>query len=104
MIDWNRLSELRSEVGEDDYDEILVLFFDEVASVLDSIESANVDAMKRDLHFLKGSAMNIGLTDVSALCQDYELALATNPDDTIDLSAIRHAFLASKEKIESRAM
>lgn len=102
MIDWDRISELRNEVGEDDFAEVLVIFFDEVADVLEGLENGSIDAKRRDLHFLKGSAMNIGLADVSALCRCCESALAANPDEAVDLSPIRTAFLASKEIIESR--
>ena len=100
MIDWNRVSELRSEVGEDDFDEVLVMFFDELADVLENLGTGGVEAIKRDLHMLKGSAINIGLADVSTLCRDCEMALAANPDNAIDLNAIRTAFVVSKKMIE----
>ena len=97
MIDWNRVNELRAEVGEEDFDEVLDMFFDEVAEVLGSLGRGGNEATKRDLHFLKGSAMNIGLAEVSTLCRNYELALVANPDEAIDLNAIRRTFLASKD-------
>ncbi len=103
MIDWNRVSELRSEVGEEDFGGVLVMFFDEVADVLEGLGNGGVEAIKRDLHLLKGSAINIGLADVSTLCRNCEVALAANPDEVIDLNAIRTAFVASKKMIESHS-
>jgi len=103
MIDWNRVSELRSEVGEDDFDEVLVMFFDEVAEVLENLGSGGVEEIKHDLHLLKGSALNIGLAEVSTICRNCEASLAVNPDEVIDLSAIRSTFLASKKIIEGRS-
>ena len=103
MIDWQRVNELRGEVGEEDFGEILDMFFDEVAEVLGALGNGDAEATKRDLHFLKGSAMNIGLSEVSSLCRDCETSLAENPGEDVDLGAISRAFLASKDIIESRS-
>jgi len=35
MIDWGRLNTLRDEVGEEDFEEVVDLFLDEVESVID---------------------------------------------------------------------
>ena len=101
MIDWNRVSELREEVGEADFGEVLDMFFEEVAAVLEELGSGSTDATKSELHFLKGSAMNIGMSDVSSLCREFETALAADPKEVVDIDAIRQAFLASKEAIAS---
>ena len=34
MIDWNRISTLRDEVGAEDFDEVVELFLDEVEEVI----------------------------------------------------------------------
>ena len=104
MIDWQRVDELRGEVGEKDFAEVLEMFFDEVAEVLGGLGNGGVEATRRDLHFLKGSAMNIGLSEVSSLCRNCEVSLAENPDGDVDLGAIGRAFLASKDAIESRSV
>jgi len=97
MIDWNRVNELRTEVGKEDFGDVLDMFFDEVAEVLVGLGNGGSEATKRDLHFLKGSAMNIGLAEVSALCLNFELALIADPDGAVDLNAIRRTFQASKD-------
>ena len=60
MIDWDRLKELRDEVGAEDFDEVVELFLDEVEGVMDRLrDSPDVDTLEEDLHFLKGSALLI---------------------------------------------
>ncbi len=103
MINWDRVDELRTEVGEEDFGEVLDMFFDEVTEVLDTLGNGGAEAIRRDLHFLKGSAMNIGLSEVSTLCRDCEINMAEKPDEGIDLGAIRRAFLASRDIIENRS-
>lgn len=104
MIDWDRVNELRIEVGEDDFDEVLAMFFDEAASVLANLGNGGMERIKRDLHLLKGSAINIGLAGVGALCRNCEAALAANPNEVPDLIAIRRAFLTSKEIVEGNSI
>ena len=103
MIDWIRVDELRDEVGEDDFAEVLEMFFDEAASVLGTLGAGDTEATMRDLHSLKGCALNIGLADVSDLCRNYESTLMAKPDAAINVDAIRDAFLASKEIMENRS-
>ena len=41
MIDWGRIEELRTEVGEDDFAEVIEMFLDEASEVIERIcESA----------------------------------------------------------------
>ena len=103
MIDWQRVDELRGEVGEEDFAEVLEMFFDEVAEVLGGLGNDGAAATRRDLHFLKGSAMNIGLSEVSSLCRNCEASIAEYPGGDVDLGAIGRAFLASKDAIENRS-
>jgi HPt (histidine-containing phosphotransfer) domain-containing protein len=70
MIDWQRIKELRNEIGAKDFDEVVALFLeeaDEVVARLPRAESAS--AIESDLHFLKGSALNLGFTDLAQMCQ-----------------------------------
>ena len=103
MIDWHRVDELRGEVGEEDFAEVLDMFFEEVAEVLGGLGNGGAEATRRDLHFLKGSAMNIGLSEVGSLCRNCEVSLAENPGEDVDLGAIQRAFVVSKDLIESRS-
>lgn len=105
MIDWNRVSELKSEVGEEDFAEVIDMFLEEVAEVLGGLENAGPEALADGLHFVKGSALNIGFAKVSEHCQAAEVTLRGNPAEIIDLAGIREAFAASVSAIgaESKA-
>jgi HPt (histidine-containing phosphotransfer) domain-containing protein len=97
MIDWDRVDELREEIGAEDFDEVVDLFLDEVEEVIGRLQNgpdmANLEA---DLHFLKGGALNLGFRMFSQLCQAGEAAAAAGRGDTVDLGAILSAFEESK--------
>jgi hypothetical protein len=71
MINWDRVDELRGEVGEESFAEIVTIFLDEVEDVLVRIAySSDPESLKGDLHFLKGGALNLGFRALGALCED----------------------------------
>lgn len=71
MINWERVNELRREVGEEDFAEVVTLFLDEVDAVLHRMHSAtSLESYREDLHFLKGSALNLGFRALGALCHE----------------------------------
>lgn len=89
MIDWGRIDILRDDVGEDALDEVIDLFLDEVDQVIARLERNPVPAeFDKDLHFLKGSALNLGFTDFSALCQEGERKAAAGAADKIDITEV----------------
>lgn len=97
MIDWDRVSELRSEIGDDGFDEVVELFLDEVEAVVMRLGSApNPATYEEDLHFLKGSAWNLGFADFGALCQDGERKAAQGRQDEIDITAVLDCYGRSK--------
>lgn len=104
MISIERIEELRSEVGEDDFTEILELFVTESKTVLDRLRTV-VDPAEAEelLHALKGSALNLGFDTLAQLCREGGGASAGTPDwdtrfaqllDTFDRSRDRLAALA----------
>ncbi|MEM9970280.1 MAG: Hpt domain-containing protein [Pseudomonadota bacterium] len=97
MIDWDRIAELRDEVGEDDFAEVLEMFFAEVDETLAGLRGANDAALKNGLHFLKGAALNIGMAEVSGLCLAGEKGLADGKAP--DLSAIAVALETSQAEM-----
>lgn len=97
MIDWARLNELRSEIGEDDLTEVVSLFLEEADEVVARIATLRTDSdLESQLHFLKGSALNLGLSDLASLCQDGERAAAQGHGVSIDLGRIAATYAASK--------
>lgn len=82
MIDWRRVQDLRSEIGPNCFDELVSLFLketDEVVARLPTVTDAR--AMENDLHFLKGSALNLGFADLATVCQSGEGRAATGAVD-----------------------
>jgi histidine phosphotransfer protein HptB len=102
MIDWTRISILREEIGEDDLHEVIGLFLEETDDVIARLdEGVVVSELESLLHFLKGSALNLGFSDLAGVCQDGERKAALGQGDTVDLGRVidlyrksRHAFTA----------
>lgn len=99
MINTARIQELKDEVGEDDLVEVIELFCEEVEEVLRALDSTPLEQMSAQLHFLKGSALNIGLDAVSELCKQQEDQLKSDPTAPADISTIRATYAASKEAL-----
>ena len=98
MILWSRVTELRDEVGDEDFKEVVELFLDEVEEVIERLRTdTNRDQLEQDLHFLKGSALNLGFSTFSDLCQDGERLAAQGKPDSVDLAAIVDGYDRSKD-------
>lgn len=98
MIDWARVAELRDEVGADDFDEVVELFLEEVQEVIDRIKTGvATDAIEPELHFLKGSALNLGFSELSGLCAKGEKDAANGDPDTAVLQQVVDTFTGSRD-------
>lgn len=103
MIDWSRIRELRSEIGEDGFDEVVCLFLEEADEVIARLSVGNgAAALAADLHFLKGAALNLGFGRLSTLCQDGERRAGAG-DLSIDLEAVRDAYATCRGEFEDGA-
>lgn len=98
MIDWLKVSELRAEIGEEDFVEIVDVFIQEVDEEMQDLRKGLVSekALRSRLHFLKGSALNLGFCTFSTLCTDGENAAAQGAYDRIDLGKIIETYDRSK--------
>lgn len=96
MIDWNKAQELRDDIGEEGFDEIIGVFLEEVEEALEKLPVQAPCELGATMHFLKGSALNLGFEDFASKCLDGEtLANAGNPDE-IDLGAVQESYHKSK--------
>ncbi len=96
MINMARINELRQEVGEDDLAEVISIFCEEMDEAMESLDTIAPQDVPGQLHFLKGSALNIGLDSVSELCRANEQRVAEDVAYRPDTAAIRLAYEQSK--------
>lgn len=99
MIDWDRIAELQEEVGEDSFIEVIGMFFEEVEEVLARLDCKDAEQLKAGLHFLKGAALNIGMSEVSNLCREAESVTAADNASAADIEGIRIAYESSKAEL-----
>lgn len=97
MIDWAKVSELRDEIGTDDFGEVVDLFLAEVEEEIAKLRpESSADILGAQLHFLKGSALNLGFRDFAQRCQAGESAANAGRPAAVDVAAIIASFQASK--------
>ena len=97
MIDWTKVTELRQEIGDVDFAEVVELFLEEVEEAMDQLRAGLAqDKWECCLHFLKGSALNLGFEAFSALCASGEAASAAGNYDRIDMPEIIGTYDQSK--------
>ena len=97
MIDWSRVDDLRSEIGEVGFAEVVELFLDEVEEIVIRLKiDPQPDGYESDFHFLKGGAWNLGFAEFGALCQDGERRAVSGCADGIDVMAIVSCYFDSK--------
>lgn len=100
MIDWNRVTELRQEIGAEDFAEVVALFLEEADEVIGRLALiCGAKPLENALHFLKGSALNLGFTDLAELCQDGE-RLASAGDSAVDVVTVATCYATSKTTFE----
>lgn len=101
MIDWTRLNTLRDDIGEADFNSVTALFLSEIAERLAHLTDDPAAATAEDFHFLRGSAANLGLSAMVAVCHAGEAACRAG--DAPDVAAVADAFAAAVDAIK-RAM
>lgn len=96
MIDWSRVSELRDEIGAEDFEEVVEIFLEEVEGVLEKLRANDRSELEQDLHFLKGSALNLGFRKFSNACFEGERASSQGQSGSVDLAEIVTLYETSK--------
>lgn len=103
MIDWQRVAELRDEIGEEDFGEVVEIFLEEVSSTMEDLKKAPQDMNLQDImHFLKGSALNLGFTAMGDLCREGETKAGAGLSDQIDRAAVLACYVASRDSFLDR--
>ncbi|NHF73126.1 Hpt domain-containing protein [Paracoccus xiamenensis] len=96
MIDWKRVHDLREELGEEDFATVVELFLDEVEGIVMRIGHGDADQLENDLHFLKGSAANLGFTVFGQLCQQGEAECRNGHRENFDMAGLLDCYAATK--------
>ena len=103
MIDWDRVRELRNEIGADAFEEVLDLFLEEMEMALAVLRTTTAeDDLEAQLHFLKGSALNLGFAALAGLCSEGEALSREGKRDQVDLGEIVSNYEASKTTFLAR--
>jgi len=99
MIDWTRVKDLQDEIGPDDFAEVVELFLEETDEVVGRLRSSPpLTEIESLLHFLKGSAVNLGLATLAQLCADGERRAVRGQPQEVDLAAVATAYARSKDE------
>lgn len=99
MISWDRVNELCEEVGQDDFLEVVEIFLEEVEEVVERLKSSpDPSTYESDLHFLKGSALNLGFDGLAALCSDGEKMARTGAPQDVNLKLVIDMYDQSKSE------
>ena len=97
MIDWKRVEELRDEIGADGFAEVTAMFLDEAEGAVKALlRGLPAEEVEGQLHFLKGSALNLGLSELAAICQDGERLAAAGEGMLVDVSLVASVWRASR--------
>ena len=104
MIDWQRVEGLRSEVGPEDFREVVALFLEEVDEVVSRLSTRPDPTLyEQDLHFLKGSALNLGFRQLALMCQTGENEAAAGRAAAVDVGDILSCYRASLHAFMTRS-
>jgi HPt (histidine-containing phosphotransfer) domain-containing protein len=97
MIDWKRVEELRAEIGTNGFAEVADMFLEEADQAVRKLSGGLPgDEVEAQLHFLKGSALNLGLADLALICQDGERKAAAGYGALVDLGQVARVYHASR--------
>jgi HPt (histidine-containing phosphotransfer) domain-containing protein len=96
VINWERVEELRDEIGADGFTEVVALFLEEADEAVARLAEGARDRLAEDLHFLKGSALNLGLAQLAELCQQGERAAARGEAGVVDVTEVRQTYAQSR--------
>jgi hypothetical protein len=81
VISVERVRELRDEVGDEDFEEIVALFVAESDSLVGKLQTVGEPAeAEMLLHALKGSALNLGFDELARLCREGRGARPERPN------------------------
>jgi HPt (histidine-containing phosphotransfer) domain-containing protein len=106
MIDWGQIKQLEEDIGAEDFGDVVILFIEEVDEAVNQLkENPPRDAAQLGpaLHFLKGSAYNLGFNIFAEYCSEGEKMADNGQADCVDLEKVICLYTESKAKFIQEA-
>lgn len=106
MIDWDQIKQLEEDVGAEDLADVVEIFIEEVDEAVDALRNGSAPTgadLAAALHFLKGSAYNLGFKAFGDKCSDGEKDANAGSSDTVDLPGIVALYDVSKTEFMASA-
>lgn len=97
MIDWERVRQLYSEIGADDFGPVVELFLDEIEATSMRLDTTSADALMRGMHAMLGNALNMGFDELARLCDEGERQANAGRTQGVNLDAVRQCYARSKQ-------
>ena len=99
MINWSQIKQLEEDVGTEDLAEVVALFLFEVDEAIDGLETVSggsAQEVAEALHFLKGSAFNLGFQEFGDYCSIGESQAHAGDTSEISMAHVAQLYAASK--------
>ncbi|MFN3276252.1 MAG: Hpt domain-containing protein [Paracoccus sp. (in: a-proteobacteria)] len=96
MIDWDRVHDMRAEVGDEEFGPLAEQFLTEIETRLMRLGRSPAQLFL-DLHVLRGSALNMGFRELAALCLVGEANLRDGRYDLVGGGDLLACFIASRQ-------
>ena len=100
MINWDQVEQLKDDLGDDGFQEVVVIFLEEVEdglAALNQLPETTGQAASEGYHFLKGCAYNLGFDDFAARCAAEETRAQSGETSAADLRAVNRLYEDSKK-------
>ena len=99
MINWVQVKQLEEDIGAEDFGDIVEVFIDEVDEAVNALRTVSNMAdseLAPALHFLKGSASNLGFDDFANYCSEGEKLAEAGIGSEVDLAHVISLYDKSK--------
>lgn len=99
MIDWAQVKQLEVDVGAEDLADVVTLFLSEVDEAVEALQSLPKDSapeVAAALHFLKGSAFNLGFQQFGEYCATGETQAYGGDTESVSFQEVKRLYSASK--------
>ena len=100
MINWAQIKQLEEDIGEEDFGDVVSLFLEEVDEAVAQLSKnppGTSDKLASTLHFLKGSAYNLGFMVFGDCCSEGEKLLLEGKGEDVKIAKVVALYADSKD-------